>query len=78
MIILVQTVLFLQLIDIDILHGFIQSLTVDIPGNVDPVDGIIQFSISINEGSEFVVGGSAGTPLLASVEVTILEDDGEL
>ena len=57
---------------------FTQSLTVNIPGNTDPIDGTIQFSISIDEGSEFVVGGSAGTPLLVSVEVTIVEDDGEL
>ena len=60
------------------MHVFTQSLTLDIPGNMDPVDGILQFSISIDEGSEFVVGGSAGTPLLASVEVTIVEDDSEL
>ena len=60
------------------MHIFTQSLTVDIPGNMDPADGIIQFSISIDEGSEFVVGGSAGTPLLDSVEVTIVEDDSEL
>ena len=45
---------------------------------MNPFGGTIQFFISIDEGSEFVVGGSAGTPLLASVEVTIVEDDSEL
>ena len=45
---------------------------------MDPIDGTIRFSISINEGSGFVLGSSQGTQYYVSVEVTIVEDDGKL
>ena len=55
-----------------------QNLIINILGNEDPMDGIIQFSISINEGTEFVIGDSAVAQYFPSVEVTIVEDDGRL
>ena len=57
---------------------FTQNLIINIPGNEDPMDGIIQFSISINEGTEFVIGDSTAAQYFPSVEVTIMEDDGKL
>ena len=55
-----------------------QNLIINIPGNENPMDGIIQFSISINEGTEFIIGDSAVAQYFPSVEVTIVEDDGKL
>ena len=55
-----------------------QNLIINIPGNEDPMDGIIQISISINEGTEFVISDSAVVQYFPSVEVTIVEDDGKL
>ena len=58
---------------------YTQNLIVSIPGNMDPTDGTIRFSISINDGSEFILGGSEdNTRYYDTVEVTIMEDDRKL
>ena len=61
------------------LYYIIQNLILNIPGNMYPTDGTIRISIMINEGSEFILGGSIdNTQYYNAVEVTITEDDRKL
>ena len=52
-------------------------MTVEIPGNEYPTDGTVRFNVSINDGNDFIAGGSINdTQFYNTVEITIEEDDG--
>ena len=58
---------------------FIQNVTVTIEGNSLATDGSIRFTIEINEGNGFLLGGVVDEiQHYTSVEVTIMEDDSKL
>jgi hypothetical protein len=63
----------------DFFHSCLQNLVVDTAANAMVLGGTIQFAVSINEGSEFLLNGSIGsTQYYTNVEVTITEDDRKL
>ena len=60
-------------------HSCLQNLLVDTTANDVALGGTIQFAISINGGSEFLLDGSIGsTRYYTDVEITITEDDRKL
>lgn len=69
--------MFIFSIATSLLLNFLQNLVLTINGNNVPTDGDIRFTITINAGDEYLLGGTvAGTEYYTTVDVTIEEDDG--
>ena len=57
---------------------FMQSIVITVEGNMMATDGNKQFSISINNGTNYIAGGTLGEDqYYATLQITVEEDDGK-
>lgn len=55
-----------------------QSIVITIEGNMMATDGNKQFSIAINDGTNYIAGGTLGEDqYYATLQITVEEDDGK-
>ena len=62
---------------IDNLYNFLQEVVITVEGNMLATDGDQKFTASIDNGTDYIVGGTfGGNKYYTSLQIVIEEDDG--